>query len=62
MKWEPMVLLTLCNNPFEGSNRAFKDLEKLAAKYDPQPRTKRTSTLLVPGLAALEFVFGSNSP
>ncbi len=62
MKWEPMILLTLRNNPFEGSNPAFKDLEKLAAKYDPQPRTKRTSTLLVPGLAALEFVFGSNSP
>lgn len=30
MKWEPMILLTLRNKPFEGSNRAFKDLEKFA--------------------------------
>ena len=44
-----LILLTLRNKSFEGSNRAFKDLEKLAAKHDPQPQTKRAGILLVPG-------------
>lgn len=49
-----LILLTLRNKSFEGSNRAFKDLEKLAAKYDPQPQTKRAGILLVPGRLTLE--------
>lgn len=44
-----LILLTLRNKSFEGSNRAFRDLEKLAAKYDPQPPTQRAGILLVPG-------------
>ncbi|MBL8884206.1 MAG: hypothetical protein JNL45_14265 [Hyphomicrobium sp.] len=44
-----LILLTLRNKSFEGSNRAFKDLEKIAAVYDPQPPTKRAGVLIVPG-------------
>jgi hypothetical protein len=44
-----LILLTWRNKSFEGSNRAFKDLEKLAAKYDPQPQAQRAGILLVPG-------------
>lgn len=49
-----LILLTLRNKSFEGSNRAFKDLEKLAAKYDPQPQTKRAGLLVVPGRLTME--------
>jgi len=49
-----LILLTLRNKSFEGSNRAFKDLEKLAAKYDPQPQTQRAGILLVPGRLTME--------
>jgi len=49
-----LILLTLRNKSFEGSNRAFKDLEKLAAKYDPQPLTQRAGILLVPGRLTME--------
>lgn len=49
-----LILLTLRNKSFEGSNRAFKDLEKLAAKYDPQPQTKRPGLLVVPGRLTME--------
>ncbi|MBL8882403.1 MAG: hypothetical protein JNL45_05040 [Hyphomicrobium sp.] len=49
-----LILLTLRNKSFEGSNRAFKDLEKLAAKYDPQPQTKRVGLLVVPGRLTME--------
>lgn len=49
-----LILLTLRNKSFEGSNRAFKDLEKLAAKYDPQPPTQRAGILLVPGHLTME--------
>lgn len=49
-----LILLTLRNKSFKGSNRAFKDLEKLAAKYDPQPQTKRAGVLVVPGRLTME--------
>ena len=49
-----LILLTLRNKSFEGSNRAFKDLEKLAARYDPQPLTQRAGILLVPGHLTME--------
>lgn len=49
-----LILLTLRNKSFEGSNRAFKDIEKLAAKYDPQPQTQRAGILLVPGRLTME--------
>ena len=49
-----LILLTLRNKSFEGSNRAFKDLEKLAVKYDPQPLTQRAGILLVPGRLTME--------
>jgi hypothetical protein len=49
-----LILLTLRNQSFEGSNRAFKELEKLAAKYDPQPQTKRVGLLVVPGRLTME--------
>ena len=49
-----LILLTLRNKSFEGSNRAFKDLEKLSAKYDPQPQTKRAGLLVVPGRLTME--------
>ena len=44
-----LILVMLRNKSFEGSNRAFKDLEKIAAMYDPQPPTKRAGVLIVPG-------------
>lgn len=44
-----LILLMLRNKSFEGSNRAFKDLEKIAAMYDPQSPTQRAGILLVPG-------------
>lgn len=49
-----LILLTLRNKSFEGNNRAFKDLEKLSAKYDPQPQTKRAGLLVVPGRLTME--------
>jgi hypothetical protein len=49
-----LLLLALRNKSFEGSNRAFKDLEKLAAKYDPQPPTEPAGILLVPGHLTME--------
>ena len=49
-----LILLTLRNKSFEGSNRAFKDLEKIAAMYDPQPPTKRAGVLIVPGRLTMD--------
>lgn len=49
-----LILLTLRNKSFEGSNRAFKDLEKLSAKYDPQPQAKHAGLLVVPGRLTME--------
>lgn len=49
-----LILLTLRNKSFEGSNRAFKELEKFAAKYDPQPQVQRAGILLVPGRLTME--------
>lgn len=49
-----LLLLALRKKSFEGSNRAFKDLEKLAAKYDPQPQTQCAGILLVPGRLTME--------
>jgi hypothetical protein len=49
-----LVLLAYRNQAFEGSSRAFKDLEKLAAKFDPQPPTKRAGVLVVPGRLTME--------
>lgn len=44
-----LILLMLRNKSFEGSNRAFKDLEGLADKYDPQPEKRTGGVLVVPG-------------
>lgn len=49
-----LILLTLRNKSFEGSNRAFRDLEKLSAKYDPQQPTQRAGVLLVPGRLSIQ--------
>lgn len=49
-----LILLTLRNKSFEGSNRAFKDLEKLSVKYDPQPQTKVPGLLVVPGRLTMD--------
>jgi hypothetical protein len=49
-----LILLAYRNQAFEGSSRAFKDLEKLAEKFDPQPPTKRAGYLVVPGRLTME--------
>jgi hypothetical protein len=49
-----LILLAFRNHAFEGSSRAFKDLEKLAAKFDPQPPAKRAGVLVVPGRLTIE--------
>lgn len=49
-----LILLAYRNQAFEGSSRAFKDLEKLAAKFDPQPPAKRAGVLVVPGRLTME--------
>lgn len=49
-----LLLLELRNRAFAGSTPAFKYLDKLAAKFDPQPRTKRAGFLVVPSRLTLE--------
>jgi hypothetical protein len=49
-----LIVLAFRNHAFEGSPRAFKDLERLAEKFDPQPPTKRAGYLVVPGRLTME--------
>jgi Family of unknown function (DUF5681) len=44
-----LILIALRNRSFEGSTRAFKDFEVLAATFNPQPAAKRFGCLVVPG-------------
>lgn len=49
-----LILLALRNKSFEGNNRAFKDVEKLAARFDPQPSMQQAGLLIVPGRLTIE--------
>jgi hypothetical protein len=48
------ILLAYRSQAFEGSSRAFKEMEKLAEKFDPQPPAKRAGVLVVPGRLTME--------
>jgi len=49
-----LLILALRNRAFDGNTRAFKDLEKLAAKFDWEPPAKPAGVLVVPGRLTME--------
>lgn len=44
-----LLILALRNKAFEGNTRAFKDIEKLYAKFDLEPAATPPGVLVVPG-------------
>lgn len=49
-----LLLLALRNKAFEGNPRAFRELEKLAAKFHLEPPKKPPGFLVVPGRLTME--------
>lgn len=49
-----LVLLALLQKAYEGNTRAIKIVDKLSAKFDPQPPARRAGVLIVPGRLTME--------